>query len=278
MTDASPRWCSICARITHGTATPVVRPSVIPDDKREKEVFWASVLVAHLPELQPFHPSVVSCPDDSHGNPDVVVNLNTGESIGVQVKELTYELERARRAQTERFVSEVLTCFENRGLSSARRLLVSCAVPFVAGGRYVVPKPEALADATATFLQESPENNLIALDRIRVIFQWVDEGDFYVPSVAGIGIDCNLDALPRTLDMYCDAISYLRDKKANANAPWLLVWSQSFCRDKHWLGKETLNHMQGSFAASPFERVFFVESMDGPGYFEANLEVHAIKA
>ena len=278
MTDEASRWASISGRITHGTATPVSLPSVIPDDKRAREVFWASALVARLPELQSLNPSVVSCQDDSNRNHDVIVNLADGNSIGIQVTELTYELERARRTQSERFVSEVLTCFRKRDLSSERQLLVSCAVPFVAGRRYIVPKPEALADACVGFLQGTTERALIELERVQVFFEWVDKGEFYVPSVSGIGVDCNLDALPRTLEMYCDAISCLGDKKADSNSPWLLVWSQSYWRDKHWLGEQALQHMQESFAASSFKRVFFVESMDGPGYFEANLKVHEIKA
>ncbi len=278
MTDEEPRGASIAVRITHGTATPVFFPSVIPNDKRAKEVFWVSALVARLPELQSLNPTTVSCQDDSNGNHDVIVNLANGKSIGIQVTELTYELERARRAQNEKFVSEVLACFRTRGLSSERSLLVSCYVPFVAGGRYIVPKPESLADACTEFLQGATEKSLIELERVRVGFEWVDKGELYVPSVSGIGVDCNLDGLPRTFEMYCDAISCLRDKKAESNSPWLLVWSQSFCRDKRQIGKATLEHMRKSFDASSFARVFFVESMDGSGLFEANLEVHAIKA
>jgi hypothetical protein len=278
MTDASRRWASVSAHITHGTAAQVAIPSVIPEAKQDKEVFWASALVSHLPELQAFNPSVTSCLDDSHGNHDVIVNLDNGESIGIQVTELTYELARARQAQTEKFVTDALACFTKRGLSSKRRLLVNCFVPFVAGNRYVVPKVELLATEIETFLRVSLETKCITVEQTKVLFEWVDEGEFYVPSVAGIGVACNLDALPRKLEMFCDAITCLHDKKANSNSPWLLVWSTSFCWDKHWLGNETLEHMKKAFSASSFERVFFVESMDGPGYFEANFEAHAIKA
>jgi hypothetical protein len=278
MTDTTPRWASVSARITHGTATQVEIPSVIPEAKQAKEVFWASALVSRLPELQASSPSVVTCLDDSHGNHDVIVNLDSGELIGIQVTELTYELARARQAQTEKFVAEALAYFTKRGLSSARRLLVNCFVPFVAGSRYVIPKVELLADATEMFIREANEKQIVTVEQSKVLFEWVDKGEIYVPSVAGIGLACNLDALPRTLEMYCDAITCLRDKKANSNSPWLLVWSNSFFRDKHWLGNETLEHMKKVFSTSSFKRVFFIESMDGPGYFEANLVVHAIKA
>lgn len=278
MTDTTARWASVSARITHGTAAQVALPSVIPDAKQDKEVFWAAALVSRLHELQAFNPFVVPCPDDSHGNHDVIVSLENGEPIGIQVTELTYELARARQAHCEKFLADALACFTKRGLSSARRLLVNCFVPFFAGGRFVVPKVELLADSTEIFIREGRGKQFIDIEQTKVLFEWVDEGELYVPSVAGIGINCNLDALPRTLEMYCDAITCLRDKKAKSNSPWLLVWSQSFFLDKHWLGNDALEHMKKTFSTSPFKRVFFVESMDGPGNFEANLEVHAIKA
>jgi hypothetical protein len=265
------------ARITHGTATPVEIPFIIPEKKQDKEVFWTNTLVSRLPELQAFNPSVAPCADDSHGNHDVIVSLNNGDTIGVQVTELTYELERARRAQAERFVAEAIACFTKRGLSSERRMLVHCFVPFISANRYVVPKIDLLADATETFIRGSQEHSVITVENTKVLFEWISEGELYVPSVAGIGIACDLDSLPRTLEMYCDAISCLRDKKAGSNSPWLLMWSTSFLRDKHWLGDKTIEHMKATFSSSPFERVYFVESIDGAGYFEANLVVHAIK-
>lgn len=277
MVDTTPRWTSVSAHITHGTATPVEVSSVIPGTKQAKEVFWASALVSRLPELQAFSPSVVPNLDDSHGNHDVIVNLDSGESIGVQVTELTHELARARRRQTERFIAKAVECFTRRGLSSPRGLLVHCFIPFVAGSRYVVPKVELLADATELFIREAREKQIVTVEQSKVLFEFVDNGEIYVPSVAGIGINCNLDALPRTLDMYCDAITCLRDKKANSNSPWLLVWSSSFFRDKHWLGNEVLEQMKKAFSTSAFKRVFFIESMDGHGYFEANLVINEIK-
>ena len=55
-------------------------------------------------------------------------------------------------------------------------------------------------------------------------------------------------------------------------------WSANFWRDKHWLGNEVLQHMRASFNSSPFQRVYFVETMDGQGMFEANLTINEIKA
>lgn len=278
MNNESSRWASISLRPTHGTAKLVTRPSLLPGDKRDCEVFWVSTLLSHLAELHSQHPQAISNQDDSHGKHDVVVLLDNGSTIGVQVAELTYELERARKSQRDRFLAEARKYFAERDLSTHGQLLVKCFVPYVARGRYSVPSVDALANATAAFIHKSTEQKIMEVDSAQVLFEWVDKGSLYVPSVAGIGIDCDLDALPRTLDMYGDAVTYLRKKKDKSNSPWLLIWSLSFWRDKHWLGEDTLKHMQQSFSDSHFERVFFMESLDGADSFESNLTIHAIKA
>ena len=119
-------WASISVRPTHGTARPVKHPSVVPTDKRDCEVFWVSVLLQTIAELKSFGPTVEPCPDDSHGNHNVIVKLNNGDSIGVQVTELTYELARARKSQRDRFLSDVRECFRARKMSPPRKLLVKC--------------------------------------------------------------------------------------------------------------------------------------------------------
>ena len=180
MTDTSPRWASISGHITHGTATPVAIPSVIPEKKQDKEVFWATTLASRLPEMKAFNPSVAPCVDDSNGNHDVIVSLNNGDAIGIQVTELTYELERARQAQAGKFAAEVIECFAKRGLSSARRLLVHCFAPFVAGNRYVVPKGSTelmmvfvcACGRGATMANERPGFGLRGLKALREAHVW----------------------------------------------------------------------------------------------------------
>lgn len=271
-------WASITARPTHGTATPVMLPSVVPTDKRNCEVFWVSVLLPTLSEVQALTPALESCADDSHGNHDVIVKLSDGESVGVQVTELTYELERARKAQTGRFLSNVRKCFHERKLSSSNKLLVKCFLPFTSRKKFKVPNPTDIADATIAFINGSNEGDSVDVPPARVMFQWIEEREFYMPTEGNIGIDCDLDALPRTLEMYSEAVSSLCEKKSESKSPWLLIWSTTFWRDKHWLGDEVLQHMRASFKSSPFTRVFFVESLDGQGMFEANLTVNEIKA
>lgn len=277
MTKDPNKWASISVFPTHGTATLVQQPSVIPADKRDCEVFWVSNLLPSLKEMQPLKPNVESCPDDSHGNHDVIISLNDGNEIGIQVTELTYELERARKSQRDRFLADVSECYRIRKLSPNRKLLVNCFLPFVTHKQYKVPNPMDVVDATANFISQSIEHDIVDVGPSRVTLQWVEEGEFYVPSVDKIGIDCNLDALPRTLDMYSDAVSSIYEKKSDSKSPWLLIWSQTFCRDKHWLGDNVLQHMRETFKPSHFTRVFFIESLDGLGLFEANLSIHEIK-
>ena len=268
----------ISGRPTHGTATPVQIPSVIPAEKRACEVFWAEALLPSLTELLPLRPKVVTCPDDSHGQHDVIIQCANGITIGVQVTELTYELARQRQAQRIRFLSDVVACLRQRGLSSPRRLMVNCFVPYASDGRYSIPSPGALVDAITVFLCGSPEQEWAEVGTARLYFEWVDEGAIYVPSEGGIGVNCDLDSLPRMLDMYRDAVSCIRAKKATSRSPWLLIWSKTFWKDSHWFGEHVLRHMQESFKDAPFERVFFMESMDGPEIFDVNLNVHSVKA
>ena len=195
----------------------------------------------------------------------------------MQVTELTYELERTRKVQAERFLSNVRKCFHARKLSSDNKLLVKCFLPFTPSNKFKVPKPTDIADATVAFINGSNEAYSVDLPPARVMFQWIEEGEFYMPNEGNIAIDCDLDALPRTLEMYSEAASSLCEKKSESKSPWLLIWSTAFSRDKHWLGDEVLQHMRASFKSSPFTRVFFVESLDGQGMFDANLTVSEIK-
>lgn len=278
MTKDPERWASISARPTHGTAQLVEFPSVIPANKQDCEVFWVSTLLPAIADIQSLGATVESRADDSHGNDDVVVKPNNGDSIGVQVTELTYELERARRSQSDRFRTDVLQCFRARKLTAPRTLLVKCFLPFTRGRKYQVPRPDDVVDVATTFIGGSAEQEFVEVPPGRLMLRWVDQGELYVPSVGNIGVDCDLDALPRTLDMYCDAVSAICEKKAASKSPWLLISSTTFWRDKHWLGGDVLQYMRAAFEPLPFTRVFFAESLDGSGSFEANLTVHAIKA
>jgi hypothetical protein len=168
-------WASISTRPTHGTASPVMIPSVVPTEKRDCEVFWVSVLLQTLSEAQGLTPSVESCSDDSHGNHDVIVRLCNEESIGVQVTELTYELERARKAQARRFVSNVREYFHDKKLSSGKKLLVKCFLPFTPRKKFELPSPKDVADATIAFLNRSNEAYSVEVPSARILFQWVEE-------------------------------------------------------------------------------------------------------
>ena len=56
------------------------------------------------------------------------------------------------------------------------------------------------------------QQEIIEVQPGKVMLQWIDEGGLYVPSVGNIGVYCDLDALPRTLEIYQCCRKYLREK------------------------------------------------------------------
>lgn len=277
MTDDRENRASISIRPTHGSASQTLIPSVIPRAKREREVFWVDVLVGRQSEGVGVKPTVSSFPDDPHGNHDVLVKFSNDNSVGVQVTELTYELERERRAHCRDFKQAVMECVSKRGIAAPEPLAVKCFVPFVPSRRYRRPGPEIVATAVEEYLRRPEEGQAVDIDHARLFFEWVSKGNLYSRSSGRIGFDCDLDALPRTVDMYRDAVTSLKEKKEGSISPWLVIWSLTFWRDRHWLSDAVLEHMVETFSMSQFERVFFLESMDGPEFFQANLSIHQIK-
>lgn len=103
------------------------------------------------------------------------------------------------------------------------------------------------------------------------------ETQFYVPFRDNIGIDLDFDWLPESEKRYFAAIDEIIEKKSNSRSPWLLVWSLQFFIDKHLFGDRVIEHMKAQFAQTQFNRVYFIESIDGEGMFQANLCLHRIK-
>jgi hypothetical protein len=275
--DDRTGWASISGRPLFGTATRAAVDRAVPIEKQRRECFWVEALVRRLDEPGLVGAHVLPSPDDSHHKDDIVISTGGDACIGVQVTELTSELERGRRSQASKYVNEVLRCFEEKRITSDRKLVVMCLPPTNLPRRYFLPSPEEIANVTESFIAGEQAKQIHDLDSARLAFSWVEEGDILVPSVGQIGFDCDLGELPRTIETYCDAASSVASKKANSASPWLLVWSTSFWKDKHWLQTEVLSHMEVAFRESTFERVFFAESMDCQDAFEANLEVHCIK-
>lgn len=105
----------------------------------------------------------------------------------------------------------------------------------------------------------------------------VPEGDLYTPRFGNIGFDVNFDQVPFTLETYKRIVDYLAKKKSRSRSPFLLIWSLDFWRDKHTIGGRVIEYIKRAFASSHFDRVYFVESLDGGPAFKANLTVNQIK-
>ncbi len=276
MHDEKEKWASVSIRPTHGTARLNNHSSVLPQDKREKEVFWVRALAAKLPELSCMVPKIRPNEDDSHGNHDVIIEMQNDCSIGVQVTELTFELRRKREAIRASYLKKVVDLLVKKNVISEEKVLVKLL--------FNSPDPEELYLENPECIVQVIENEdsiygprIIESGRHRISFEKVGENDFYVPNANNIGIDVDFDQVPRSLETYRKAIKYLFEKKSRSISPWLLVWSLDFWRDKHTFGKSVLENMRSVFANSSFDKIYFLESLDGNGFFEANIERHIIK-
>jgi len=274
--DAPKAWASVSLRPTHGTARMISMPSVIPPGKADKEVFWVNTLVNSLPEMSAKVTGVVSNTDDSHGQHDVLINLQEANHIGVQVTELTSELRRKREAMRKAYLPKILALIEEEAVHHEQRVLAKLF--FVASGPDLasLAKPKQVVKAIRDSDVDGPPVD-IASGQCRLLLTTVGESELYVPHINNIGVDVDFDSVPRSLSGYQQAVDYLADKKTNSMSPWLLIWSTDFWRDKHRLGDDLLAYMNNVFSESTFSNVYFVETLDGKGSFEANLKVNFIK-
>lgn len=277
MADDSRRWAAISARPMFGTATPVQVLSVLPADKRERERFWVDVLIQRMDELRARTPRVLLAVDDSDGQHDVLIMLDGTDAIGAQVTELTSEIQRRLSAQQQGYVKDVLNAIESRGLRADRGLAVKCFFPVSSRGHFTPVDPHEIVDRIDEFIAASTDRTVKGVSGGTLVLNRVDSGQLYMPSIGNIGFDCAVDEIPRDLEMYVTAVSLIREKKSHSRSPWLLIWSSSFWKDKHLLGDDVVRNLRESFQDSHFQRVFFVESMDGEGVFQANLGIHRVK-
>jgi hypothetical protein len=276
MHDEKSKWTSVSIRPTHGTARLINHPSVLAQDKREKEVFWVRALVAKLPEFSCIATKIRPNEDDSHGNHDVIIEMQKDCSIGVQVTELTFELRRKREAIRASYLKKVIDLLVKENVTSEERVLVKLLFNSPDPEELNLEKPERIVQVIEN--EDSiNEQRSIESGRHHILFEKIGENDFYVPNVNNIGVDVDFDQVPRSLGTYKKATKYLFEKKSRSISPWLLVWSLDFWRDKHTFGKSVLENMRTVFANAGFDKIYFLESLDGNGLFEANIGLHIIK-
>lgn len=273
------QWASVETKIIGGTAKPVYFPSVIPDEKSAKEVFWVSQLFKLLPEYNGLEIHIQSNEDDSDGNHDVVADFPGEETIGIQVTELTSELRKSRTALSNHHTNNIIKALHEVNAHSASKVAVSVSVKGIERKKPKFPTPTEIAEAiNAKSIEGFAEEIEVAnKGNYTLAFQPLKAGELAIANINNIGVSINYDALPRTLEMYENSVDYLVKKKSNSKSPWLVIWSSSFWQDGHWLGTPLLEYMRQSFNNSQFENVYLIESMDGEDFFQANVHWHKIK-
>jgi hypothetical protein len=276
MSDDKRKWASIAIRPTYGTARLIRTPVVLPQDKGVKEVFWVEALTTKLPTLSALPLEIRLNDDDSHGNHDVLIKIQGDCTIGVQVTELTSELRRKREAIRASYLQKFIDLLKKNNVKSEEKILVKLLFTSSNPEELNLEKPECIIKAIENKeLTDSPR--VVDNSKYRVLIEKIGEKDFYVPNTNNIGIEVDFDQVPRSLETYQKAINYIAEKKSKSKSPWLLVWSLDFWMDKHTFGEDAIDHMRSVFADSNFEKIYFIESLNGVGPFEANLTLYIIK-
>ncbi len=262
--------------ITHGTARSVKTPSVIPTGKENIELFWCKALLNKL--ILPLDiQSIESSIDDSQGKDDVIVLLRNKLKIGIQVTELTYELERARKNIKQKYLQRIFDELKRRNIHSSERVVFNIVFPLNFSKKPKQASPAKVVECISNILTGGIKDERIKFNFGEINYHIIGNKDFYVKNLNNIGVEVNFSNLPRNGNMYYDCVDEFKRKKKSSKSDWLLIWSTDFWRDKHWIGEPLVGYMKQTFENSDFAHVFFIESMDGKGYFETNLSVNCIK-
>lgn len=273
--DVSTRY-RVGALITHGTAKPAGLRQVVPADKRDREVFWVREVVSRLEEFAAETLTIRANADDSDGGHDVLIERPGQPTIGVQVTELTHELQRGRAGIRQEFVRRVLHASRQAEPPISERVVATLMVANEPAGALKLP-PERIISAVQEIVRNRRLETIVPFEVGALMVQRLESAIPYVPTEGNLSFDVNFDQIPVGLETYANAIDGLREKKARSRSQWLLIWSREFWKDKHWLEEPVVTKFEKTFGDSLFERVYFVESMDAEGLFAANISVHCVK-
>ncbi len=203
--EKDPRqWVSIGRKMIGGTAKPVHFPSVIPEAKSEKEVFWVSQLFKLIPEFENKNVTIKSNEDDSEGNHDVLACLENADSIGIQVTELTSELRKNREPLSRYYTRNIINSLHKVNANSNTDIAASVIIKGVERKKPKFPKPNEIAELVKEKSLSGFSKHTEVEDRgyFKVAFQPLTSGTLFIPNHGRIGVSVNYDALPRALDMY----------------------------------------------------------------------------
>jgi hypothetical protein len=265
----------IGTKFLFGTAKQVEIKKLLPQDKREKETFLVHSLLNYLKIFDPLDFKVISNPDDSFGDHDVLIEFKSRKQIGIQVTELTFELERARVSIRKSFLAKTLKLITESNINSETKKIFQIIVPESDSIKPDIQKPSKILKQISENLNKTGliENNGFKL----LITNVSEDSKFYVPHFNNIGIDVTFDQISTTLEHYLICIDIIFCKKLKSKSEWLLIWSTDFWRDKAWIKDDINDYMINKFKDSSFSNVFFLESFDNPEMFLPNLEIFTIK-
>lgn len=254
------------------TATPVYFPSVIPAEKTESEVFWVKQLLYRLAYFADKKYNVYSNDDDSNGNHDVIIEIHENQKVeqaGVQVTELTRELQRNLTPKRDNYLEKIITELKKNNTSSPEKIVIGILFSQLDlnSGRPKLPKPKVIAKLIEKKLEtyNGTVEKLEPTDFGQISISSINNADFCVPHTNNIGINISFDELPRTFQMYIEATDCIIKKKSKSLSPVLVIWSTSLERDKHWVMNDLVNYMVKQFENSSFSNVYLIESVDGDG-------------
>lgn len=275
MKEKTKNISRLTARPISGTARPVKIKKILPSGKVERECFLTQKICEKLDEFNTKEYSVYTNKDDSHGNHDTIIRLSNPDGIiGVQLTELTFEIERARQAVRKKYLEKILIELNHNKTFSKKNKFVKIQLPHSDSIKPNFVKPKIISKAISEIIDTS--NSFEHKDFNLRIFE-MDSADFYLPNINNIAIDVNFDLIPISFDLYKSYVDAIIQKKDSAKSDWLLIWSTQFWKDKHWAYEDLELYMKDKFKETKFKKVYFLESIDMLNMFDTNMTIRRIK-
>lgn len=282
-----------------GTAKPVYFRDVLPQEKTTRECFIAQEF-AKIQKIGGYIlTDIESNPDDSEGKADVIARLNDVE-VGIQLTELKI----AHRPQSSDRARKIVDNLLELILAQIRPLYpvfvdihsssdyLNASIRLI--GKKTVDLAEIIAEAIANE-QFSPSiyeyfekprsglrsNPLDIPPQLKSIISYIEisripEGHTTMcQGRDNVHINFNFDIVVTSVETYENLVRAIYQKKRNAKASILLVWS---CDRDFWGEEGRIGQIfREQLGNSPFDYVYLFFFMNAEGLFEANRKVIVVK-
>ena len=264
--------------MSSGTADINESESALPGEKKSDEVFWVTQIIPHIEEFRGKKVSVHSNKDDSHGQHDVIIHVNSSE-IGIQVTELTIQSIASLSNQRIRILRNLLNFFHQNKLPCEKKFIIKFFISRLPNGKFIPIKPEKIFNDLKNAIDNiNNKDRTLIFEFGKVLIKPINnEEKIFTPSVENIGIDVDFGPIEVNEQIYKAAINDILFKKSKSKSPWLIIWSTEFYIYKDLIGDGIIDYMRLIFSSSQFEQVFFMESIDIEEMFIVNLSVVKIK-